>query len=347
LTQKHSFSSAKIAIVGLAFRFPGGITNETLFWEALKNGKQCITEIPSNRWATDTLVHKNRAEPGRSVSFSAGILADIDLFDAGFFGISPREAHWLDPQQRLLLEMAYEAMENGGTPSKSLAGTSCGVYVGISSIDYGLYGLEDLASMSAHSMTGNTLSVAANRLSYVFDLHGPSIAIDTACSSSLVALHYACQALRSGEISTALVGGINILMHPYSFVGFSKASMLGTHGQCLPFDARGQGYVRSEGGAVFVLKPLAKAMADKDNIRAVILASGVNVDGRRKTGITIPSVDGQIELMEQVLAQSGITEVDFVEAHGTGTAVGDPIEAGAIGAVYGQKRVPRCFKWVA
>jgi len=338
LTQKHSFSSAKIAIVGLAFRFPGGITNETLFWEALKNGKQCITEIPSNRWATDTLVHKNRAEPGRSVSFSAGILADIDLFDAGFFGISPREAHWLDPQQRLLLEMAYEAMENGGTPSKSLAGTSCGVYVGISSIDYGLYGLEDLASMSAHSMTGNTLSVAANRLSYVFDLHGPSIAIDTACSSSLVALHYACQALRSGEISTALVGGINILMHPYSFVGFSKASMLGTHGQCLPFDARGQGYVRSEGGAVFVLKPLAKAMADKDNIRAVILASGVNVDGRRKTGITIPSVDGQIELMEQVLAQSGITKVDFVEAHGTGTAVGDPIEARAIGAVYGQKR---------
>ena len=329
-----------VAIVGVAFRFPGDMGNEQSFWQALLNGEDLVTQVDSARWATTELQHPKRSEAGRSVTFSAGVLSRIDEFDAGFFGISPREAAWLDPQQRLLLELAWEAMENGGLPPSRLAGTDCAVYVGISGLDYGIRGLDDLASFSAHTMTGNTLSIAANRLSYVFDLHGPSMAIDTACSSSLVALHQACNALRTGDASMAMVGGVNMLTHPYPFIGFSKASMLSARGRCRTFDASGDGYVRAEGGAVLLLKPLARAQADGDRIHAVILASGANADGGRKTGLTIPSSEGQIELMRSVLARAGIAaeDVDYLEAHGTGTAIGDPIETAAIGAVYGQAR---------
>ncbi len=330
----------QVAIVGVAFRFPGDLSDEPSFWNALKEKRDLVTQVPSERWAVDKLQHGRRAEPGRSITFSAGILSRIDEFDASFFGISPREAAWLDPQQRLLLELAWEAMEHAGVPPSSMAGSDCAVYVGISSLDYGTRGLDDLASLSSHLMTGNTLSIAANRLSYVFDLRGPSLAIDTACSSSLVALHQACNSLRAGEASMALVGGINLLLHPYPFVGFTKASMLSADGRCKTFDASGDGYVRSEGGAVLLLKPLQRALADGDDIQAVILASGVNADGARKTGITIPSSEGQAELMRSVLARSGLeaSDIDFFEAHGTGTAVGDPIEAMAIGTVYGRGR---------
>ena len=329
-----------VAVIGMAFRFPGDLGDESTFWNALKEGVDLVTEVSSERWATAELQHPKRAEPGRSVTFSAGVLSRIDEFDASFFGISPREAAWMDPQQRLLLELAWEAMENGGCVPSSLAGSDCAVYVGISSLDYGTQALDDMSGMSSHSMTGNTLSIAANRLSFVFDLHGPSLAVDTACSSSLVALHHACNSLRAGEASTALVGGVNLLLHPYPFVGFTKASMLSADGRCKAFDAAGDGYVRGEGGAVLLLKPLEQALADGDNIQAIIRATGVNADGSRKTGITIPSKDGQAELMRAVLARSGLKaeDVDFVEAHGTGTAVGDPIETAAIGAVYGQSR---------
>ena len=327
-----------IAIVGMAFRFPGDLADEQSLWNALKDGRDLVSQIPSERWAVDELQHLKRTEPGRSITYSAGVLSRMGEFDAGFFGISPREAAWLDPQQRLLLELAWESMENAGCLPSSLAGSDCAVYVGISSLDYGTRALDDLASMSSHSMTGNTLSIAANRLSYIFDLRGPSLAVDTACSSSLVALHHACNSLRTGEASTALVGGVNLLLHPYPFVGFTKASMLSADGRCKAFDASGDGYVRAEGCAVLLLKPLAKALADGDNVQAIIRATGVNTDGNRKTGITIPSLDGQVELMRAVLDKSGLQpeEIDFVEAHGTGTAVGDPVEAEAIGLVYGQ-----------
>ena len=336
----NSIEVEPIAIVGVAFRFPGDLADEKDFWRALLNGADLVTQVDPARWATDELQHPKRSEAGRSVTFSAGVLSRIDQFDAGFFGISPREAAWLDPQQRLLLELAWEAMENGGLPPSRLAGSDCAVYVGISGLDYGIRGLDDLASMTAYTMTGNTLSIAANRLSYVFDLHGPSMAIDTACSSSLVALHQACNALRTGDASMAMVGGVNMLTHPYPFIGFSKASMLSVRGRCRTFDASGDGYVRAEGGAVLLLKPLARAQADGDRIHAVILASGANADGGRKTGLTIPSSEGQIELMRSVLARAGIAaeDVDYLEAHGTGTAIGDPIETAAIGAVYGQAR---------
>lgn len=336
----NKFNPHSIAVVGLAFRFPGDLCAEDTFWDALKKKRDLVTQIPEDRWATSELKHLKRSEAGRSITFSAGVLSRIDEFDAGFFGISPREAAWLDPQQRLLLELSWEAMENAGVVPSTMAGSDCAVYVGISSLDYGVRSLDDMASMSAHSMTGNTLSIAANRLSYVFDLRGPSLAVDTACSSSLVALHHACNTLRAGEASMAMVGGVNLLLHPYPFVGFTKASMLSADGRCKPFDESGNGYVRSEGSAVLLLKPLEHALRDGDNVHAVILASGVNADGARKTGITIPSSEGQAELMAQVLERSGLKpeDVDFIEAHGTGTAVGDPIETAAIGHVYGQKR---------
>ncbi len=338
LEQSKELLVDDIAIVGMAFRFPGDLADEQSFWNALKDGRDLVGQVPSERWAVDELQHPKRTEPGHSITFSAGILSRIGEFDAGFFGISPREAAWLDPQQRLLLELAWESMENAGCLPSSLAGSDCAVYVGISSLDYGTRALDDLAGMSSHSMTGNTLSIAANRLSYIFDLHGPSLAVDTACSSSLVALHHACNSLRMGEASTALVGGVNLLLHPYPFVGFTKASMLSADGRCKAFDASGDGYVRAEGCAVLLLKPLAKALAEGDNVQAIIRATGVNADGTRKTGITMPSCDGQAELMRAVLAKSGFQpeEIDFVEAHGTGTAVGDPVEAAAIGLVYSQ-----------
>lgn len=340
---KSSTSSGAIAIIGMAFRFPGDLSQPDQFWNALIEKRDLVTEIPADRWATGELQHDKRAEPGRSITFSAGVLSRIDQFDADFFGISPREAAWLDPQQRLMLELSWEAMENAGVVPASMAGSDCAVYVGISGLDYGMRGLDDLASLTAHMMTGNTMSIAANRLSYIYDLHGPSMAVDTACSSSLVALHQACSSLRNGEASTALVGGVNLLLHPYPFVGFTKASMLSADGRCKAFDEAGNGYVRSEGGAVLMLKPLEQALADGDQVQAVILASGVNADGARKTGITIPSCQGQIELMRSVLERSGLMadEVDFVEAHGTGTAVGDPIETTAISAVYGKARAQR------
>lgn len=329
-----------IAIIGMAFRFPGDLADESSLWDALKGGRDLVTQVPPERWATAELQHLKRTEPGRSITFKAGVLSGIDQFDAGFFGISPREAAWLDPQQRLLLELAWEAIENGGRAPSTLKGSDCAVYVGISSFDYGIRGLDDLALLSAHFMTGNTLSVAANRLSYFFDLRGPSVAVDTACSSSLVALHHACNSLRAGESSMALVGGVNLLLHPYPFVGFTKASMLSANGRCRAFDATGDGYVRAEGGAVLLIKPLARALADGDNVHAVIRATGINADGARKTGITVPSSEGQADLMRTVLQRSGLgaLDVDFVEAHGTGTSVGDPVEAAAIGAVYGKGR---------
>lgn len=333
-------SPDSIAVVGMAFRFPGNVCDETGMWRMLEEGRQGISIIPDDRWPVRELQHDRRSEPGRSVTFAAGTLDGVDRFDAAFFGISPREAAWLDPQQRLLLEMTWEALEDAGIVPGSLAGSRCGVYVGISGMDYGQHALEDPASMTAHSMTGNTLSIAANRISYFFDLHGPSMAVDTACSSSLVALHQACQALRSGDAAMALVGGVSLLMHPYSFIGFSHASMLSAKGRCRPFDAEADGYVRAEGGGVLLLKPFRAAREDGDRVHALVLASGVNADGSRKSGLTIPSREAQSELMSEVLARSGLTadDLDFIEAHGTGTPVGDPVEVASIGAVYGSRR---------
>ena len=329
-----------VAVLGMAFRFPGDLGIESDLWSALCEGRDMVSQVSSERWDTDRLQHPKRSEPGRANTFAAGVLSRVDEFDAAFFGISPREAAWMDPQQRLLLELAWEALENSAIKPSSIAGSDSAVYVGISSTDYGMRAIDDIAGVTSHTMTGNTPSIAANRISYVFDLHGPSLAIDTACSSSLVAFHSACNSLRNRESSLALAGGVSLLLHPLGFVGFTKASMLSADGRCKAFDASGAGYVRGEGGAVFVLKLLNRAIADGDPIQAVIRATGANSDGGRKTGITIPSVDGQVELMRSVLGRSGLkpSDIDYIEAHGTGTVVGDPIETAAIGQVYGRTR---------
>jgi acyl transferase domain-containing protein len=329
-----------IAVVGMAFRFPGGIRNEEQFWSLVNSGTCAITKIPASRWPTDLYQDDNKNVPGRSVTFNAGVLDSIKEFEPAFFGISPKEAEWMDPQQRLLLKVTHECLENANIKISDFKGSDCGVYVGVSSLDYFLRADEDLPAVSPYTMTGNTLSIDANRISYVFDLHGPSVTMDTACSSTLVTLHHACQAIRSGEVPCAIVAGAHLLLRPYSFVGFSKASMLSPTGSCRPFDERANGYVRSEGVAALLLKPLDDALRDHNRIHAVIKASGVNTDGSRKSGLTIPSETAQAQLMKQVLERSGISvgDIDYIEAHGTGTPVGDPIEVRSISSVYAKER---------
>jgi phthiocerol/phenolphthiocerol synthesis type-I polyketide synthase C len=334
---KFRSDRTRIAVVGCAYRMPG--VGEAGLWEALIAGKDLVSCVESGRWAQEAYLHPRKSEPGTSYTFAAGSIGDVSGFDAAFFGISPREAEQMDPQQRLLLEMCWETFEHAGIRPSSLRGTRCGVYVGLSSVDYAYRRADDLGSIDATTMTGSTGSIAANRLSYVFDLRGPSMTIDTACSSSLVALHQACQSIRHGESEATLVGGISLHLHPYAFVGFSKASMLSRHGRCSVFDERGDGYVRSEGGAVVLLKPLAQAIADGNRVLGVIIETGVNNDGR-KSGLTVPSHEVQATLLRDVYERAGIaaTDIDYLEAHGTGTAVGDPIEARAIGEALGQHR---------
>ena len=328
-----------IAVVGISCRFPGGAETPEAYWQLLKDGRDVVSKIDDRRWSTEYYYHPNPKTRGRAYTWSAGLLDKIDQFDAAFFGISPREAAAMDPQQRILLELAWEAFEDGGQPPQQLAGSDCAVYVGVSSTDYANSRLDDPSSADAYVMTGGTLSIAANRISYAFDLHGPSMSIDTACSSSLVALHQACQTIWRGEASCALAGGVNVLMTPFNFIGFAKASMLSPTGHCRAFDAKGDGYVRAEGGSLLFLKPLAQAKKDGDPIHAVIVGSAVNSDGRTK-GLSMPSADAQAALLQTAYAQAGVepASLAYLEAHGTGTPAGDPQEAGAIGRVLGTAR---------
>ncbi|MDQ7727306.1 type I polyketide synthase [Halomonas sp. SpR8] len=327
----------RVAIIGAAHRFPG--TTPETFWQDLQAEKDLVTEVAADRWSLDAYQHPDKRHPGTSVTFAAGSLGDISGFDAEFFGISPREAANMDPQQRMLLELAWEAMEDASIVPSSLRGSQCGVFLGVASLDYSYRIADDMGAIDASTATGNTSSIASNRLSYVFDLHGPSMSLDTACSSSMVAFHQACQAIRSGETNMALAGGISLHLHPYGFIIFSKASMLSPTGRCQVFDEAGNGYVRSEGAGIFLLKDYDQAVADGDNIIAVVAGSAVNTDGY-KSGLTVPNPSAQIDLMKRAYEQAGISpdEIDYLEAHGTGTAVGDPIETRAIGEALGQQR---------
>lgn len=332
----------RVAVIGYAHRFPGEVDGD--IWNRLLNGDHLVTTVAADRFSQAPFTHPDKAHPGTSYTFAAGSIGDIAGFDADFFGISPREAALMDPQQRLLLEMSWEALENAGVRPSSLRGTDCGVFIGIASADYFYRLMDDLASVDSSVATGNTSSIAANRLSYFFDLRGPSIAIDTACSSSLVAFHQACQSILAGESTHALTGGVSLHIHPSGFISFSKASMLSRKGRCNVFDADGDGYVRSEGGGILYLKDYDAAVADGNRILAVVAASAVNTDGR-KSGLTVPSATAQAALLKSVYAKAKIApeEIDYIEAHGTGTAVGDPIETRALGAalgVYRSKKSP-------
>jgi len=329
--------SKAVAILGKSFTLPSSLSGH--FEQDLLDGKNLISTVAPDRWCFDSFLHSKKSHPGSTYSFEAGSVGDVSQFDAAFFGISPREAAQIDPQHRLLLEMSWLALEDAGITPSSLRGSACGVYIGISSADYSYRLAEDMASIDSSVATGTTASIAANRISYFFDLRGPSMAIDTACSSSLVAFHQACQAIRSGEITHALTGGISLHLHPLGFIVFSKASMLSPNGNCNVFDDAGDGYVRSEGGGVLVLKDYDLAVTDGDRILAVVAQSSVNTDGK-KNGLTIPKTVTQAELLTSAYSSAGITpdEISYIEAHGTGTAVGDPIEALALGQALGKQR---------
>jgi len=327
-----------VAVIGMACRLPGAADLDE-FWSLLRQERCSISAIGSDRWAVERFYHPRRGEPGRSYTFSAGLIDAPHGFDAGAFRIAPREAEQMDPQQRLLLELVWEALEDAGLPPSTLAGQPVGVFVGSSSVDAYTRIIGDASGIDTHFMTGNTASIIANRISYIYDFHGPSLTIDTACSSSLVALDAAVRSLARGEIDTAVVAGVNILGAPQAFYGFARAGMLSPTGLCRPFAAAADGYVRAEGGAVLVLSRLDAALGRGRTPRVIVGATGVNSDGRT-VGLSLPSTEAQRRLLERVYGEAGIdpNSLAFVEAHGTGTRVGDPAEAEAIGRALGQKR---------
>jgi acyl transferase domain-containing protein/acyl carrier protein len=322
-----------IAIIGIGCRFPGARGPEA-FWQLLRDGVDAIGEVPTQRWDLRAFYDPNPEVPGKMNTRWGGFLEQVDQFDPYFFGISPREAARMDPQQRLLLEVAWEALEDAGQVSTRLAGTRTSVFIGISTNDYGRIQLSDPRLIDAYTGTGNALSIAANRISYLFDFRGPSVAVDTACSASLVAVHLACCSLLSGESSLALAGGVSLILSPAITINFTKVGLMAPDGRCKTFDARADGYVRSEGCGVVVLKPLSRALADGDPIYAVIRGSAVGHDGRTN-GLLAPSRQAQEAVLQAAYRQAGVSpgQVQYVEAHGTGTFLGDPIEAEALGAV--------------
>jgi acyl transferase domain-containing protein len=337
--QRHP-TAEPVAIVGLACRFPGA-ENPDAFWQLLSNGVDAVSEVPADRWDIDSYYDPDPEVPGKMSTRYGAFLEDVDKFDSRFFRISPREAASMDPQQRLLLEVAWESLEHAGQSADGLFDSQTGVFVGMCHSDY-LDLLNPVAAPTAideYSGTGNALSVAAGRVSYVFGLRGPCMTVDTACSSSLVAVHLAVQSLRSGECRLALAGGVNLMLAPGQTITFSKARMMAANGRCKTFDAGADGYVRGEGCGVLVLKRISDAISDGDNILAVIRGSAVNQDGR-SGGLTAPNGPSQEAVIRSALKNGGVEpgDVDYVEAHGTGTSLGDPIEVHALVATLARHR---------
>lgn len=329
----------KIAIVGVACRFPGGVADLDSLWCLLSDGREAVSAPPADRFDLDRYWDSNQLRPGKSYTFAGGYLGDITGFDAGFFGISPREAACIDPQQRLLLELGVEALDDAGIDPGALAGTDAAVFVGVSALDYAGQQMLTPSGIGPYTNSGAALSNTANRLSYHLDVHGPSLKVDTACASSLNAVHLACEHLRHGGGRVAFAAGVNLLLNPLTFAGFAKAGFLSPTGRCRPFSADADGYVRAEGGGVVVLKRLADALADGDRVHAVIAGSGTNSDGRT-SGLVLPSSEAQEALLRKVYHSFGLDpdELAYLEAHGTGTPIGDPAECRAIGRALGLLR---------
>ena len=315
-----------IAIIGMSGRLPGS-PDLTAFWQHLAAGHDLVSEIPGERWDWRSYDGDPFVEANKTKSRWGGFIADVDKFDAGFFKISPHEAALMDPQQRLWLETVWHCIEDAGYRSGRLAGTRTGIFVGVASHEYEELVRRHRTTVEAHSATGLSHSVLANRISYLLDLHGPSEPIDTACSSSLVAIHRAVEALHSGSCEMAIVGGVNLLLTPSAYLAFSQAGMLAEDGRCKTFDKRANGYVRAEGVGAIFLKPLAQAEADGDHIYAVIRGTAEN-HGGQATSLTAPNPKAQADLLVSAYQQANIdpTTVGYIEAHGTGTALGDPIE---------------------
>jgi amino acid adenylation domain-containing protein/non-ribosomal peptide synthase protein (TIGR01720 family) len=331
--KKQEIKNEAIAIIGLACRFPEAESPEE-FWQLLHDGRDAITEVPASRWEVNAFYDPNQAVAGKMNTRWGGFIEHVDQFDSAFFGLFPRETETIDPQQRLVLEVSWEALENAGIPIEQLAGTQTGVFIGISSNDYHRLQITSGITPNAYFGTGNAQSIAANRVSYLWDLQGPSWTVDTACSSSLVAVHQACQSLRQGESDLAIAGGVNLILSPDLTIAFSQAQMLSPHGRCKTFDAEADGYVRGEGCGIIVLKRLSEAKRDGDNILALIKGSAVNQDGR-SNGLTAPNGLAQQRVIRQALANAEVppSALHYVETHGTGTALGDSIELNALKAV--------------
>ncbi|SHQ26745.1 Polyketide synthase PKS13 [Mycobacteroides abscessus subsp. abscessus] len=328
-----------IAVVGLSARLPGDVNSPAQLWEALLEGRDAITDLPEGRWEEFT-AEPRIAERVAQAATRGGYLKDIKGFDAEFFTLSKMEADNMDPQQRIALELTWEALENARIPASSLKGESVGVYIGSSNNDYSYLSVADPTVTHPYAITGNASSIIANRVSYFYDFRGPSVAVDTACSSSLVAVHQGVKALRSGEADVVVAGGVNALITPVVTVGFDEVGgVLAPDGRIKSFSQDANGYSRSEGGGMLVLKRLSDARRDGDPIMAIIAGSAVNHDGR-SNGLLAPNPDAQAEVLRKAYKDAGIDprSVDVIEAHGTGTILGDPIEADGLGRVVGRGR---------
>jgi len=328
-----------IAIVGLATRFPGDMNTPDEMWQALLEGRDAITDLPEGRWA-EFMTEPRLAERIAKARTRGGYLKDLKGFDAEFFALSKMEADNMDPQQRLALELTWEALEFARIPASSLRGKDVGVFVGSSTNDYSYLAMMDPRTAHPYAITGTASSIIANRVSYFYDFRGPSVAVDTACSSSLVAVHEGIRALRSGEADLVLAGGVNALVTPAVTLGFDEVGgVLAPDGRIKSFSADADGYARSEGGGMVVLKRLADARRDGDDIIAIIAGSAINHDGR-SNGMLAPNPDAQAEVLRKAYHDAGVDPrtVDYIEAHGTGTILGDPIEADALGRVVGRGR---------
>ncbi|HEY0699604.1 MAG TPA: beta-ketoacyl synthase N-terminal-like domain-containing protein, partial [Micromonospora sp.] len=328
-----------VAVVGLACRFPRA-ENPAEFWRLLADGVDAVTEFPADRWAEALTRDPELATAVPEYARRGAFLDRVDEFDPGFFGVSPREAASMDPQQRLALELSWEALEDAGIVPATLAGTRTGVFVGAIRDDYArLTEAHGPAAITPHTATGLHRGILANRVSYLLDLHGPSLTLDTAQSSSLTAVHLACESLLSGEATIAVAGGVNLNLAPESALVAAKFGGLSPDGRCHTFDSRANGFVRGEGGALVVLEPLHRALAEGHRVYCVIRGSATNNDGATH-GLTVPSRAAQEEVLRLAYRRAGVDpgEVQYVELHGTGTRVGDPIEAAALGAVFGPGR---------
>jgi len=331
-----------IAVVGMGCRLPGGVGSPAQLWRLLLDEGSGIVQVPGQRWDADAFFSADHTVPGTICSRDGGFLTSWqpDEFDAEFFGISPREAAGMDPQQRLLMEVAWEALENAGITAQGVRGTKTAVFVGSTTNDYSLTFAGRLRpeDIDPYIPFGNAPNFAAGRLAYFLGVHGPAVVIDTACSSSLVALHLACQSLRRRESDQALAAGVNLILSPENSIACSRWGMLAPDGRCKTFDAAADGYVRSEGAGVVVLKRLGDALRDGDPVWAVVRGSAVNQDGP-SSGQTVPSGPAQQAVVRAALAASRLepSEIDYIEAHGTGTALGDPIELDALSQVFGER----------
>ncbi|HZM76985.1 MAG TPA: beta-ketoacyl synthase N-terminal-like domain-containing protein [Candidatus Limnocylindrales bacterium] len=332
-----------IAITGLGCRLPGGVSNPEAMWRLLTDGVDAVTEVPASRWDNAAYFDPGGQAPGMMAARHGAFMSAPEEFDPYFFGISPREARDIDPQQRIFLEVAWEAVEDAGLTLADLRGSQTGVFVGANACDFLQLQLRRRYEIGTYTSVGGANSLIPNRLSYHFDLRGPSMTIDSACSASLVAVHLAAQSLRAGECETAIVGGMNLMLSPATTLGFDKIGALAPDGRCKTFDARADGYVRGEGVVAIVLKPLSRAVAAGDRIWAVVRGTAVNQDGLTN-GVTAPNGISQRDVILAALRNARATpeQISLIEAHGTGTPLGDPIEVEALHEVYGSQPGPPC-----